>query len=243
MKGDLIYLDVVTLDDKKYCITGTPAGFYVNRCDDTQFDPSPAKEPCKDYTLIGLLSQLIPSFRKNFASLTKACIKDHVIEHCPSLFTVNVWVSQRQQHTKDSLRADDAVNMWSLVQGDELTGQNREWHEELMQVREMPKTTLQQRINRMRLLFKWTTDFVAVATKACCLAVDGNIYPLNPTAEERQEHMNGSVLESCVGIVCCRMLMYHWNNVLLIYAKDTGLYSEVGGDEAAHVMAVRNMWE
>jgi hypothetical protein len=222
MKGDLIYLDVVTLDDKKYCITGTPAGFYVNRCDDTQFDPSPAKEPCKDYTLIGLLSQLIPSFRKNFASLTKACIKDHVIEHCPSLFTVNVWVSQRQQHTKDSLRADDAVNMWSLVQGDELTGQNREWHEELMQVREMPKTTLQQRINRMRLLFKWTTDFVAVATKACCLAVDGNIYPLNPTAEER-------------------MLMYHWNNVLLIYAKDTGLYSEVGGDEAAHVMASNDL--
>ena len=36
--------------------------------------------------------------------------------------------------------------------------------------------------------------------------------------------------------------MYQWNNVLLIYAKDSNsLYSAIGGDEAAHVIAVRSI--
>ncbi|KAJ6385363.1 hypothetical protein OIU77_028523 [Salix suchowensis] len=51
--GDLIYLDVVTLEGNKCCITGTTKMFYVNSSTGNVLDPRPSKATSEATTLVG----------------------------------------------------------------------------------------------------------------------------------------------------------------------------------------------
>lgn len=62
--GDLIYLDVFTLEGQQLCITGTVNMFYVNSSSGDTLDPRPAKASCEATTLIGLLQKVSPKFKK-----------------------------------------------------------------------------------------------------------------------------------------------------------------------------------
>ena len=55
--GDLLYLDVVTLEGVEHYVTACPSGFYLNRsiARDT-FDPTPKKTSHLSTHLVGLLS-------------------------------------------------------------------------------------------------------------------------------------------------------------------------------------------
>ena len=56
--GDLFYLQVTTLEGNVVHISATPSGFYVNKTSEGKFDPSPADQPCKGYTLVDTLKQV-----------------------------------------------------------------------------------------------------------------------------------------------------------------------------------------
>lgn len=62
--GDLIYLDVVTLEGNKFCITGTTKMFYVNSSMGNVLDPRPTKAASESATLIGLMQKISPKFKK-----------------------------------------------------------------------------------------------------------------------------------------------------------------------------------
>lgn len=62
--GDLIYLDLVTLEGSKYCITGTTTTFYVNSSSGNTLDPKPTKAASEATTLIGLLQKISSKFKK-----------------------------------------------------------------------------------------------------------------------------------------------------------------------------------
>ena len=62
--GDLIYLDVVTLEGNKFCITGTTKMFYVNSSMGNALDPRPSKTNYEATTLIGLLQKISSKFKK-----------------------------------------------------------------------------------------------------------------------------------------------------------------------------------
>lgn len=62
--GDLLYLDVVTLEGHKYCITGTTKMFYVNSSTGNVLDPRPSKANSEATTLIGLLQKISSKFKK-----------------------------------------------------------------------------------------------------------------------------------------------------------------------------------
>lgn len=62
--GDLIYLDVVTLEGNKFCITGTTKTFYVNSSSGNILDPKPSKATVESTTLIGLLQKISSKFKK-----------------------------------------------------------------------------------------------------------------------------------------------------------------------------------
>jgi protein TIF31 len=62
--GDLIYLDVVTLEGNKFCITGTTKMFYVNSSTSNCLDPRPSKTNFEAATLAGLLQKISPKFKK-----------------------------------------------------------------------------------------------------------------------------------------------------------------------------------
>lgn len=62
--GDLIYLDVLTLEGNKYCITGTTKIFYVNSSTGDVLDPRPSKAGLEATTLVGLLQKISAKFKK-----------------------------------------------------------------------------------------------------------------------------------------------------------------------------------
>ena len=62
--GDLIYLDVITLEGNTYCITGSTTMFYVNSSTGNTLDPRPSKANFEATTLIALLQKISPKFKK-----------------------------------------------------------------------------------------------------------------------------------------------------------------------------------
>ena len=82
--GDLLYLDITTLEGQELYITACPSGFYLNKSTSREvFDPSPRKLAHHSTHLVGLLSQVgsvtslltscfVPGLR-NVASLLASC--------------------------------------------------------------------------------------------------------------------------------------------------------------------------
>lgn len=64
LSGDLIYLDVATLEGNKYCITGTTKAFYVNSSIGNILDPRSNKSALEATSLVGLLQKISPKFKK-----------------------------------------------------------------------------------------------------------------------------------------------------------------------------------
>jgi protein TIF31 len=65
LAGDLIYIDVTTVEGNTYCITGSTKGFYVNSsASAATLDPKPSKSSHESSTLFGLLQKLSPKFKK-----------------------------------------------------------------------------------------------------------------------------------------------------------------------------------
>lgn len=71
--GDLIYLDVVTLEGNKFCITGTTKMFYVNSSSGNTLDPKPSKTNFEATTLVGLLQKISAKFKKGNITWFKHC--------------------------------------------------------------------------------------------------------------------------------------------------------------------------
>ena len=64
LHGDLIYIDVVTLEGNKYCITGSSKSFYVNASNGSILDSRPLKQSHEASTLVGLLQNVSAKFKK-----------------------------------------------------------------------------------------------------------------------------------------------------------------------------------
>ncbi|RWR82845.1 clustered mitochondria protein isoform X4 [Cinnamomum micranthum f. kanehirae] len=90
--GDLIYLDVSTLEGHKFCITGTTKMFYVNSSSGNILDPRPAKAAFEATTLIGLLQKISSKFKKGFCEILDRKASAHPFENVQSLLPANSWL-------------------------------------------------------------------------------------------------------------------------------------------------------
>uniref|UniRef100_A0A1D1Z9L5 Clustered mitochondria protein homolog n=1 Tax=Anthurium amnicola TaxID=1678845 RepID=A0A1D1Z9L5_9ARAE len=201
--GDLIYLDLVTLEGNKYCITGSTKGFYVNLSTGDVLDPRPAKPALEATTLIGLLQKISSKFKKGFREILERKASSHPFENVQSLLPPNSWLGAYPipDHKRDAARAEDAV---ALSFGSELIGMLRDWNEELQSCREFPHKTSQERMLRDRALYKVTCDFVDAAISGAIGVISGCILPINPTDPE-----------------CFHMYVH--NNIFFSFAVDADL--------------------
>jgi hypothetical protein len=71
IQGDLYYLEVHTSTDTIF-VTATAAGFYVNQCTKTVFNPSPASSPHFSHELMNTLFLACPSLKKAWNDVLKA---------------------------------------------------------------------------------------------------------------------------------------------------------------------------
>ncbi|KAF9665748.1 hypothetical protein SADUNF_Sadunf16G0156000 [Salix dunnii] len=201
--GDLIYLDVITLEGSKYCVTGTTKMFYVNSSTGNVLDPRPSKATSEATTLVGVLQKISPKFKKAFREILECKGSAHPFENVQSLLPLNSWLGLYPvpDHKPDAARAEDAL---TLSYGIELTGMQRDWNEELQSCREFPHSTPQERILRDRALYKVTSDFVDAAIKGAIGVISRCIPPINPTDPE-----------------CFHMYVH--NNIFFSFAMDSDL--------------------
>ncbi|KAL6954933.1 hypothetical protein U1Q18_045339 [Sarracenia purpurea var. burkii] len=128
--GDLIYLDLVTLEGNNFCITGTTKIFYVNSSTGNVLDPRPSKAASESATLIGLLQKINLKFKKAFREILERKASAHPFENVQSLLPPNSWLGlyPHPDHKRDAARAETAM---TLSFGSELIGMQRDLNEEL----------------------------------------------------------------------------------------------------------------
>ncbi|XP_078600171.1 clustered mitochondria protein homolog isoform X2 [Branchiostoma floridae x Branchiostoma japonicum] len=216
MHGDLMYLSVVTAEDKHFHLTASTRGFFVNQSTQETFNPKPASPKCSAHSLIELLNQISPIFKKNFATLQKRRVNRHPFERIATPFQVYSWTAPQMDHTIDSVRAEDAYTS-RLGYEEHIPGQTRDWNEELQTTRELSRKNLPERLLRERAIFKVHSDFVAAATRGAMAVIDGNVMAINPGEE-------------------AKMQMFIWNNIFFSLGFDVkDHYKEYGGDYAAYI--------
>ncbi|XP_066148360.1 clustered mitochondria protein homolog isoform X2 [Euwallacea fornicatus] len=220
LHGDLMYLYVVTLEEKHYHVSACSRGFYINQSTTEEFNPKPATPSHLCHSLIELLNQISPQFKRNFATLQKKRSQRHPFERVPTPYQLYAWCAPPVEHTIDAIRAEDSLSS-KLGYEEHIPGQTRDWNEELQTTRELPRKTLPERLLRERAIFKVHSDFVAAATRGAMAVIDGNVMAINPGEE-------------------AKMQMFIWNNIFFSLGFDVrDHYKELGGDAAAFV-APRN---
>ncbi|CAB0018212.1 unnamed protein product [Nesidiocoris tenuis] len=109
LHGDLMYLYVVTIEDKHYHITGCTRGFFLNQSTEEEFNPKPAVPSHLCHSLIELLNQLSPAFKRNFGILQKKKAQRHPFERVATPYQIYAWSSPQIEHTIDAIRAEDSA--------------------------------------------------------------------------------------------------------------------------------------
>ncbi|CAF3829711.1 unnamed protein product [Rotaria magnacalcarata] len=187
-----------------------------------KFIPKPVQPKAIFHSLVDLLNNISPIFKKNFAAIQRKRCTKHPFERIQIPCQIHPWLSPRFDHTVDYFRAEDA-NINKLGHEDHIPGQVRDWNEELQITKELSKKTLPERLIRERAMFKVHSDFVAAAIRGCQAVVDGNIMAINP-GEESKVHM------------------YIWNNMFFSLGFDVKEhYKDFGGDAAAHAAPTNDL--
>ena len=220
-RGHLLYLTASTLDGDHH-ITAHVGGFYVNKCSNQNFDPSPKTVPKghSAHSLFSLIEQLSPKFAPTFREF-----QDFQAQRDPlstfqigNAFPSAPWIvpssaSPLCAHMTDPARSQETY----LLSGAENTDSLRDWNEEFQSAKELPRDTIQDRVFRERLLSKLYADYNDAATRGAVLVARGEVAPLNPT-EARDAQI------------------FVYNNVFFSFGADgVGTFTSEGGNEAAKV--------
>lgn len=222
LHGDLIYIYVVTNEDRRLSITGSSRGFYLNQSTEEEFNPMPASPKVIYHSLTELLNAQSPSFKRNFAQIQRRRHQKHPFERVATPYQVTTWCAPQLEHSIDSIRAEDTFSS-KLGYEENIPGQTRDWNEELQTTRELPRKSLPERLLRERAIFKVHSDFVAAATRGAMAVVDGNVMAINPGEETK-------------------MQMFIWNSIFFSLGFDVrDHYKELGGDAAAFAAPINDL--
>lgn len=222
LHGDLLYVHVVTNEDRRLNVTGSTRGFYLNQSTEEEFNPSPASPKIIYHSLTELLNAQSPSFKRHFAQIQRKRHQKHPFERVATPYQVTTWCAPQLEHCIDSIRAEDTFSS-KLGYEENIPGQTRDWNEELQTTRELTRKTLPERLLRERAIFKVHSDFVAAATRGAMAVVDGNVMAINPGEETK-------------------MQMFIWNSIFFSLGFDVrDHYRELGGDAAAFAAPINDL--
>ena len=104
MHGDLLYVYVITLEDKRFHVTASTRGFYVNQTTEEEFNPRPAPSNHLSHSLVDLLNQISPGFKRNFALLQRKRSQRHPFERVATPYQLYTWLAPMSDHTIDAIR-------------------------------------------------------------------------------------------------------------------------------------------
>lgn len=222
LKGDLLYLAVTTLEGEIIHITASIKGFFVNNSSNNKYDPSPSNtKRASAHSLITLLQKISPLFATKFLELQEFITRHHMLEVLPvnTYYPSHPWAVDAPQHQFDPSRPCETL----LNAGSDAVESLRDWNDELQSHRELPKSVLQERVLRERLITKVQAEFTEAAVRGAMAVVNGSVIPLNPL-EAEESHM------------------YVYNNIFFSKGNDgRGTFDSLGADEAAHVATGKDL--
>jgi len=245
--NDVAYLNV-EFGSKKYHVTAIPSGFYVNRSTEEKLDPRPLEECFYSHSLLDCILLASDNLQIAWseamkASKQRATLNNKISSEDTPLYAL-YRIIQRSFHEQKSNLLDSVIlkpcwllppNTIQTVTEDESMDLNsRCWNEEYQSGREMPKGSLQERIDRARVLHKVQVDFTDAAIQGVKHIVNGFIVPMNPSE-------------------CYKSHVYLFNNIFFSRAVDatqvdagvTGAVMETfkiaKGDAAARKSASRDV--
>ncbi|KAG2213982.1 hypothetical protein INT47_001252 [Mucor saturninus] len=222
LKGDLLYLAVSTLEGEIIHITASTKGFFVNNSSNNKFDASPSTtKRASAHSLITLLQKISPSFQAKFIELQDFITRHHMLEVLPvnTYYPSHPWAVENPQVLFDPSRPCETY----LNSGSDAVESLRDWNDELQSHRELPKTMLQERVLRERLITKVQAEFTEAAVRGAMAVVNGSVIPLNPLEAEESQ-------------------MFVYNNIFFSKGNDgRGTFETLGADEAAHVATGKDL--
>lgn len=87
----------------------------MNRSTNEEFNPKSAAPNHLCHSLIELLNQVSPAFKRNFAILQKKRTARHPFERVATPYQVYSWASPLLDHTLDAIRAEDSMYYFKLL--------------------------------------------------------------------------------------------------------------------------------
>lgn len=222
LKGDLLYLAVSTLEGEIIHITASTKEFFVNNSSNNKYDPSASTtKRASAHSLITLLQKISPMFNTKFLELQDFITRHHMLEVLPvnTYYPSHPWAVENPEVLFDPSRPCETY----LNSGSDAVESLRDWNDELQSHRELPKTMLQERVLRERLITKVQAEFTEAAVRGAMAVVNGSVIPLNPL-EIEESHM------------------FVYNNIFFSKGNDgRGTFETLGADEAAHVATGKDL--
>ena len=228
-RGHLLYLRLKTIDGDVFHITSHVRGFYVNNSTDDRFDPLPRSNSSKSsmvHSLLTLISHLSPSFDGLFDKMQEFNSKRDPLStfQLSNALPANPWLVPQamasfKNHKADLMRSQENF----LLSGTDGTETLRDWNEEFQSTRELPKDTVQDRVQRERLMSKLFADYNEAAIRGAMMVAHGEVSSLNPTEGRKAQ-------------------IFVHNNIFFSFGADgVGTFATDGGDEAARVAVSKDV--
>ena len=229
ISGHLLYLRLTTIEDKVYHITSHVRGFFVNKSSDDTFDPFPKSSPSKSATvhsLLTLVSHVSPTFDQCLRSMQEFNSKRDPLTtfQLSNALPSNPWLLpsylvEIKNHKADLTRPQENY----LISGADSSETLRDWNEEFQSTRELQKETIQERVQRERLVSKVFADYNESAVRGAMMVAHGEVAALNPTENKKAQ-------------------IFVNNNIFFSFGADgVGTFATDGGDEAARVAVSKDV--
>ncbi|KAL4399186.1 Intracellular distribution of mitochondria [Malassezia pachydermatis] len=219
LQGHLLYLQIDTLEGEILHVTACENGFFINGSSSQRFQPQPhPTKKIESASLFDLLCAASPLFLQNFARLFNDPVSTR--DYFSALPVMNSlpavpWLARVPKHDTDPMRLQSAFLLTGALTADSIDA-SRDWNEELQSSRELPRSTLAERLLRDRVLNRLQAEFALAAARAVPRVAAGEVAPMNP-ADAPQAHM------------------YLFNNLFVTRGIDSvDMYEFLGGDAAAH---------
>lgn len=229
LQGHHFYLHIITLEGENLFITACSQGFYVNRSTVHRFEHQPRSGSNGDAyassSLFDVLCAASPLFLANFAKLFQDPISQRdyfAVVPISNCIQAHPWLARQLQHSVDPLRVQSAYLLTGATSADTLDG-TRDWNDEIQSTRELPRSSLQERLMRDRVLNRVYAEFTLAAVRAVPRVAAGEVQAMNPMDKSDAQ-------------------MFIVNNLFISKGVDgVDLYPHMGGDEAAHVAVSKDV--
>ncbi|KAK6463291.1 protein TIF31 [Scheffersomyces coipomensis] len=228
-KGDLLYLTLQSLEGEIFHITCHYSGFFVNKSSSTNFNPDlkvlEKGKFFKHFLLYNLIDQVSPLFSKTIdeneirLSSTSEHPETYLLPQNATLATPWIVDVKSISHQPDLSRSQLPL----ISNGVDGSDYVKDWNEDIQSIRDLPTSTIQERVVRDKLIQKSLHDFTKIATETAINIVNGNLTPMNPNEEpERHIYLKNGIFYSSS-------------------ATTADVYAETGADEAARYVASKDL--